>query len=48
MGFQHSTSNGIGLKNVRERLDKLYEGKATLAIEDNVPSGTKITIRIAA
>jgi|LakMenEpi03Aug12_release.lakeMendotaPanAssembly.Ray.scaffolds.fasta_scaffold172151_2 sensor histidine kinase YesM len=48
MGFQHSTSNGIGLKNVRERLDKLYEGKATLAIEDNVPSGTKITIRIPA
>jgi sensor histidine kinase YesM len=48
MGFQNSTSNGIGLKNVRERLDKLYEGKATLTIEDNVPSGTKITIRIPA
>jgi sensor histidine kinase YesM len=48
LGFQNSTSNGIGLRNVRERLDKLYDGKATLAIEDNVPSGTKITIRIAA
>lgn len=48
MGFQNSTSNGIGLRNVRERLDKLYEGKATLTIEDNVPSGTKITIRIPA
>ncbi|MCE2724178.1 MAG: sensor histidine kinase [Burkholderiales bacterium] len=48
MGFQNSTSNGIGLKNVRERLDKLYDGKATLTIEDNVPSGTKITIRIPA
>lgn len=48
LGFKNSTSNGIGLKNVRERLDKLYDGKATLTIEDNVPSGTKITIRIPA
>jgi sensor histidine kinase YesM len=48
LGFQNSTSNGIGLKNVRERLDKLYEGRATLTIEDNTPSGTKITIRIPA
>lgn len=48
LGFQNSTSNGIGLRNVRERLDKLYDGKATLSIEDNVPSGTKVTIRIAA
>jgi sensor histidine kinase YesM len=48
MGFRNSTSNGIGLQNVRERLDKLYEGRATLSIEDNLPSGTKITIRIPA
>jgi sensor histidine kinase YesM len=48
MGFQNSTANGIGLQNVRERLDKLYDGKATLTIEDNLPSGTKITIRMPA
>ncbi len=46
LGFQSSTSNGIGLKNVRERLDKIYNGRATLSISDNVPCGTKITICI--
>ena len=46
LGFQDSKSNGIGLKNVRERLDKLFIGRATLSIEDNHPSGTKITISI--
>ncbi len=46
LGFQDSTSNGIGLKNVRERLDKLYGGRAVLSIEDNVPTGTKIVISI--
>jgi|GEM_PF-275927 len=46
LGFQDSKSNGIGLKNVRERVEKLYDGKATLLIEDNIPSGTKITISI--
>lgn len=48
LGFQDSKSNGIGLKNVRERLDKLFNGQATLSIEDNVPCGTKITISIPA
>ena len=46
LGFQNSASDGIGLKNVRERLEKLYGGKAALSIEDNVPCGTKITISI--
>ncbi len=46
LGFQDSKSNGIGLKNVRERVEKLYDGKATLSIEDNSPCGTKITISI--
>lgn len=48
MGFKNSTLNGIGLQNVRERLQKLYDGRATLSIEDNLPSGTKICIRIPA
>ena len=46
LGFQNATSNGIGLKNVRERLDKIYNGRATLNILDNVPFGTKITISL--
>jgi len=48
LGFRDSKSNGIGLKNVRERLEKLYDGKAALSIEDNIPYGTKITIAIPA
>jgi sensor histidine kinase YesM len=30
---------GIGLANVRERLDLLYEGTATLDLAENVPQG---------
>ncbi len=48
LGFQNSTSNGIGLKNVRERLEKLYQGTARLDIHDNIPSGTKIIISLPA
>ncbi len=46
LGFRNSQSNGIGLKNVRERLQHLYEGAGSLRIEDNAPSGTRITISI--
>ena len=46
LGFQNAMSNGIGLKNVRERLDKIYNGRATLSISDNAPCGTKITISL--
>jgi sensor histidine kinase YesM len=46
LGFHDSMSNGIGLKNVRERLHQLYDGRATLRIEDNVPCGTRISISI--
>lgn len=46
LGFQNSTSNGIGLKNVRERLQQLYGEAGSLTIEDNMPCGTRITILI--
>jgi sensor histidine kinase YesM len=48
MGFKDSGSSGIGLKNVRERLEKLFEGRASMTIEDNKPSGTRITMAIPA
>jgi sensor histidine kinase YesM len=48
LGFQNATSNGIGLQNVRERLAKLYDGKAVLSIEDNTPTGTRIVMTIPA
>ena len=46
LGFQDSTSNGIGLKNVRERVRQLYGDAGSLVIEDNMPCGTRITISI--
>jgi sensor histidine kinase YesM len=46
LGFRDSKSNGIGLQNVRERVDKIYNGRATLSIEENTPCGTRITIAI--
>ena len=48
LGFQNSTADGFGLKNVRERLEKLYGGRASLSIVENLPTGTKITISIPA
>jgi sensor histidine kinase YesM len=44
LGFQNSTSNGIGLKNVRERVKQLYGDAGSVRIEENQPSGTRITI----
>jgi sensor histidine kinase YesM len=44
LGFQNTTSNGIGLKNVRERVKQLYGDAGSVSIEENQPSGTRITI----
>ena len=46
MGFNGATSNGIGLRNVRERLAGLYGNRARLIIEDNPPCGTRVTVEI--
>jgi Histidine kinase len=46
LGFQDSKSNGIGLKNVRERLEKLYGERAMFSIEENTPCGTRIVISV--
>ncbi|MBL0122728.1 MAG: sensor histidine kinase [Betaproteobacteria bacterium] len=44
LGFSDATSQGIGLRNVRERLAKLFDGKASIAIEENQPSGTRVIL----
>jgi sensor histidine kinase YesM len=44
LGFQNSASNGIGLKNVRERVKQLYGDAGSVSIEENQPCGTRITI----
>ncbi len=46
LGFNATASSGIGLQNVRERIEKLYAGKGTLAIEENRPCGTRIILRL--
>jgi len=45
-GLQKDAISGIGLANVRERLEALYDGNARLILEDNQPSGLKVTMEI--
>ncbi len=37
---------GVGLPNIRERLQSLYDGRHTFLVEHNQPQGIKVTIRI--
>ena len=45
-GFGSGISRGIGLANVRERLEKLFSGRASLVIEENSPCGTRAILRL--
>jgi LytS/YehU family sensor histidine kinase len=48
-GFNlQSSGTGIGLKNVRERLQLVFGGKASLAVVANFPSGVAATITLPA
>ncbi len=44
--FNLEDSKGVGLRNVDERLKKIYGEKYGLQFEDNVPHGTVFTIHI--
>ncbi len=46
LGFGNAPSNGIGLKNVRERIEKLYGIDGSVSIEENQPSGTRVILNI--
>jgi sensor histidine kinase YesM len=46
VGFRETTSGGIGLANVRERLKLRYGDDAKLAIRDNPPMGTLVSIEL--
>ena len=48
VGFAPTTRGGVGLTNLRDRLRGLYGEAATLAIGENQPCGTRVTIRIPA
>ncbi len=48
VGFGATTRGGVGLTNLRERLRGLYGERAALAIGDNAPAGTVVTLRLPA
>jgi LytS/YehU family sensor histidine kinase len=46
MDEQDSSGIGMGLDNVRKRLSLLYGTAATLFLEENTPTGVKVTVEI--
>jgi len=46
LGLNDHGSSGIGLSNIRERLQSLYGSKGRLILEENRPSGLKAIIEV--
>jgi len=46
IGFNEGDAKGVGLFNVRERLQSLYGNKGRLILEENRPSGLKAIIEV--
>jgi sensor histidine kinase YesM len=45
-GFKGEINSGMGLSNIRERLQSLYGGNGRLILEENQPHGMKATIEV--
>jgi LytS/YehU family sensor histidine kinase len=45
-GKAATAGTGVGLANIRERLQLLYGNKASMTIGENAPSGTVVTITV--
>ena len=45
-GFKHESASGMGLANIRERLQSLYGKEGRLLLEENQPHGLKATIEV--
>jgi sensor histidine kinase YesM len=45
-GFEENTEGGLGLPNLRERLQSLYGDKGRLVLEPNLPHGLKAIIEV--
>lgn len=45
-GLMENTVAGVGLTNVRERLEALYGERCRMILEDNSPSGLRVTMEI--
>ena len=46
IGFAKELDSGMGLFNIRERLQSLYDTRARLVLEENKPCGVKATIEV--
>ena len=46
LGYEPNGRTGIGITNVRERLDRLYRGRATFAIGKRVEGGTRAVVTL--
>jgi hypothetical protein len=45
-GKAATAGTGVGLANIRERLQLLYGSKATLTVAENPPGGTIVTLTV--
>jgi LytS/YehU family sensor histidine kinase len=45
-GKAATAGTGVGLANIRERLQLLYGPKATLTVAENQPHGTRVTVTV--
>jgi len=46
LGFNNTRQAGLGLANVKERLQALYDDQASLILEENYPCGVKAIIEV--
>ena len=46
IGFSAYQKNGVGIGNVKERLQLLYGEKGRLTLEENKPSGVRAIIEV--
>lgn len=46
LGITQTNSNGVGLKNVRERLRLLYGNESSFIVEENEPHGVRVIIEV--
>jgi LytS/YehU family sensor histidine kinase len=45
-GKAATAGTGVGLNNIRERLQLLYGGKASMVVTENTPTGTVVTLTV--
>jgi two-component system LytT family sensor kinase len=45
-GFSEAAAEGIGIRNTRERLEQLFPGTSTMAIENHTAGGAGVTIKL--